>query len=222
MESEFPSNTPRLDKVKGGKKKAASDEKETKKVDKVVTGKVIKRKTPWYSKMRNSLTGGAPTKSVLEHVWFEILVPAGKDLFLDATFAGLERKVLGETRSHGRRGYGRSRHGHTDYSRGSVLRDAIRDPRDRERGGGRTRSRNSRDFGEIILETRAEAHEVLDNMYELLSRYEQVTVGDLLDLVDEESNYTDNRFGWFDLKGADVIRIREGYLLELPRPEPID
>lgn len=84
------------------------------------------------------------------------------------------------------------------------------------------RGRARHDFDEIVLDERAEAEEVIDKLYEVVSRYEFATVADLYDLVGLPSNHTDHKWGWSDLRGAGVSRIRDGYLLDLPDPEPLD
>ena len=78
------------------------------------------------------------------------------------------------------------------------------------------------DFDEIVLDQRAEAEEVIDRLYDVVSRYESATVADLYDLVGLPSTHTDHKWGWTDLRGAGVSRIRDGYLLDLPDPEPLD
>ena len=77
-------------------------------------------------------------------------------------------------------------------------------------------------FDDIILATRHEAEEVVDRLFDLMSRYDQVTVSDLYDLVGISRPFTDEQFGWTDLRGAGVTRVRDGYLLDLPRPETLD
>ena len=84
------------------------------------------------------------------------------------------------------------------------------------------RARATHDFDEIVLETRAEGEGVIDHMYELIERYQQVTVSDLYDLVGIASAFTDERWGWTDLSGAGVSRSKGGYLLDLPKPIPLD
>lgn len=215
MDSEFPSNSRTTSK-------AAPEKVAEKKVEKVTTGNVVKRKKSLGTRLRETFISGADSKSVLDYVMFDILIPAAKDMVVDATQAGLERKFYGETRSAGRRGYARAGGaGYQAYNRigASVLRN---DPRAIETRAPSRRARANHDFGEIVLESRVEATNVLDNMFELLSRYDTVTVSDLYDLVDIESRFTDNQWGWDDLRGSDVRRVNGGYLLVLPRPKPID
>jgi hypothetical protein len=72
------------------------------------------------------------------------------------------------------------------------------------------------------LATRVEAEEVIDRLFDVVSRYETATVADLYEMVGVTGNYTDDKWGWTDLRGASVQRVRNGYLLDLPRPEPLD
>ena len=84
------------------------------------------------------------------------------------------------------------------------------------------RAKATHNFDEIILATRHEAEEVIDRLFDLISRYETATVADLYELVGEDRSYTDDKWGWTDIRGAGVQRVRNGYLLNLPRPEPLD
>ena len=84
------------------------------------------------------------------------------------------------------------------------------------------RGRSTHDFGEIILATRVEANTVIERLYDLVNQFEVASVKDLYELVGAESDYTDEKWGWTSMQGSDVQRINEGYLLDLPRPEPID
>ena len=89
----------------------------------------------------------------------------------------------------------------------------------------RAMSRQARarhNFDEIVLDERAEAEEVIDRLFDLVSQYESATVADLYELVGLASSHTDHKWGWTDLHGAGVSRIRGGYLLDLPEPEPLD
>lgn len=222
MESEFPSNSNKSHQVDPTANKGKPAEK---KVEKVVTGEVVKRKKSLGSRFKETFISGADSKSVMEYVLFDILIPAAKDMVVDATQAGLERKFYGEARSVGRRGYNRGPvgGGYTAYNR--IGSSPLVDPRARQDPRAIAPSRKARanhNFDEIILQSRVEATAVIDQLFELVSKYDQATVADLYDLVGVESSFTDQRWGWLDLRGADVIHVRNGYLLSLPRPEPID
>lgn len=76
-------------------------------------------------------------------------------------------------------------------------------------------------YDDILFPTRAEATDALDQMIAIIAQYDVVTVADLFESVGVTGEFTDENWGWTDLRGADVQRINEGYVLDLPRPAPI-
>ena len=82
-------------------------------------------------------------------------------------------------------------------------------------------ARRTHDFGDIILATRAEADRVLDHLSGLIDEFGQASVLDLYEIVNIDGNFTDDKWGWTQLRTAGVIRVRDGYLLDLPRTESL-
>ena len=74
----------------------------------------------------------------------------------------------------------------------------------------------------VILETRAEAEDVIARLDELVDLYGMASVADLYDLVGISGQYTDNKYGWTDVRNASHVRVRDGYLLKLPKARPLD
>lgn len=196
---------------------------EVRKVEKVIEGKVIRRKKPWHKKAQEMLIGG-DSRTVGSYLLYDVLLPATKDTIADLMSQGVERMLFGEVKSTSRRpgGFRRgSPNGYVSYNRYAVNTP----PWERDRREPRTPSRRARathDFDEIILDTRVEAEEVVDRLFDLVSRYESATVADLYELVGISGEWTDDKWGWTDIRGADVTRVRNGYLLNLPKPEPLD
>lgn len=214
MESEFPSNSrrPPDDKPK---------QQQTKKIERVTAGDVVRRKKPLGKRLTENFVGG-DAKNVWGYVMFDVLIPAAKDTFADAVSQGVERMIFGEARSSSRRTGGRPGNGsYISYNRYSGSNSGPR-REEPQRPALSRRGRATHDFDEIILQTRVEADEVIDRLFDLVSKYESATVADLYDLVGIQGNYTDDKWGWSDIRGAGVTRVRNGYLLDLPRPEPLD
>ena len=187
---------------------------ETKKVEKVVSGKVIQRKKPLGKRFLETFFG--KENSVWSYVLHEILLPAAKDTIADVVSQGVERAVYGEPRSSSRRTGSRpgGGNGYVSYNRFSS------GPRREEPSRVMSqRARATHDFREIILPTRPEALAVIDAMAELASKYDQVTVSDLYDLVGVTSTFADEKWGWRDIRGIGPTRVHGGYLLDLPEPE---
>ena len=218
---EFPGNSRRVLKPTENKElKDKSDPVDDKKIEKVVEGSVLRRKKPLTKRFMETFVGG-DARGVVGYVMMDVLLPAAKDMVADAVSQGVERLIFGEARSTSRRtGYRPGTGTGTGYV--SYNRFSSSPPAGTRREEPRSISRTSRarhDFDEIILATRVEAEEVIDRLFDLVSRYESATVADLYELVGVSGNYTDDKWGWTDLRGAGARRVRNGYLLDLPRPE---
>ena len=126
---------------------------------------------------------------------------------------GIDMMLFGEVRGN-KKSSRSSRVSYRDYY------DRDRDRRDDRRSS----RRSSYDYEDIILDNRGEAELVLDRMDEIIDKYDQVTITDLYDLVGYDGGrYTDSKYGWTSLRGADVKRTRDGgYLLVLPPAKPVD
>jgi hypothetical protein len=221
---EFPGNSQQRRAVPS--QPPAATEKPEKKIEKVVSGEVVRRKQPFSKRLRSIFMGG-DSQSVKDYVMLEVIVPAFKDTIADAVTGGIERMIFGENYRPGpRRGsrYAPGPHNQFNYAsisnRNSVVGAAFReDPR----GQLSRRGRSSHNFDEVIFPSRADAEAVLTQMFELLDQFEVVAVSDFLELSGVSGNFTDHRFGWTDLRGVQAHRTRGGgYILGLPPTEPID
>lgn len=206
LEQKYPSNS--------------NKSKEEKKIKKVVQGKVVKQK-PSTMKVIASSIFGEEIDNVGQYVLHDVLIPAAKEMVSDMVQSGIEMLLFGEKRSRGtKRDGNRSYVSYNSFS-GSRGRDRDRDRDDRRPAySGR---RNKSDYEEIVLERRAEAEEVLSNLSDLVIDYGQATVADLYDLVGiTGGSFTDTKWGWTTLRDAEVKRMRNGYLVDLPKPRLLD
>jgi hypothetical protein len=184
--------------------------RQEKNVEKVINGEVVTRNKPMTSKLREAFSGD-DTQSVISYIFFDVVIPAAKSMLADATSQFIERLLFGESRrqSGGRQGY-------TSYNKMYSSNSRPNRPEISQRG------RATHNFGEVILSTRGEAEHVLDSLTALIDEYQVATVADLYDLVGITGNFTDDKWGWYDLRGSGISRIREGYLINLPQTQPID
>jgi hypothetical protein len=83
-------------------------------------------------------------------------------------------------------------------------------------------NRARHNFNDIVFESRGEAEEVLSHLVDLTIDYNVASIADLYDLVGITSNFTDNKYGWDDLSRATVSRVRDGWMIDLPRTILID
>ena len=198
MAEEYKSNSHRS-------KEQAHEPMEDKKIEKVVTGTVKQRKKTGLSRAASTFMPG-DVDSVKSYILMDVLVPSIKRAISDIGCNGINM-LLGEpTRGKG----GNSIGAKVSY------RQYYRDP-DERRDYARPRAQAQYSYDDIIFDNRGDAEEVLYRMEELLERFEVVSVADLFDMAGISCNYTDNKYGWTDLRSAHVERVRDGYIINLPR-----
>lgn len=198
MDTNFKPNSHRY---KEEQKNASSERK----IEKVVSGNVKTKKKSETSKLRDVFIA-EDVSNVKSYIFMDVLVPAIKNAIVDIVTDGVNMifgtKGKAKTSSSNYVSY-------RDYSRRD---DRVRD----------ARPSNRFNYDDLIFESRGEAEAVRDQMDAMIERYGFVTIADMYDMADLSAPYTSNKYGWTNLRNADVVRVREGYIIKLPRALPID
>ncbi len=176
--------------------------RQERKVEKIVTGTVKTKKKSGLYKLTDVFIS-EDADNVKSYIFMDVLVPAIKKAISDI----VEMMLYGEAGR--KKSSNASRISYRDYYKD--------DRRIRERSS----IRSSYDFDDIIFNNRGEAEDVLSQMDELIKTYDLVRVADFYDLVGITGNYTDNKYGWTDIRSAKVIRVRDGYMIKLPHALPL-
>lgn len=179
-----------------------------KRAEKVVKGKVKTKK----NEMRKltDIFISEDVANVKNYIMFDVLIPTFKKTIYDIVVNSLDISLFGGRGSGSKRSTA-DRVSYKDYN--GVSR------RDDHSYSSRTTSGYS--YDDIILETRGEAEAVLSRMDEIMEEYDIVRVADLYDLVGVTGEYTDNKYGWTNIRNAKVERVRDGYRIVMPRALPI-
>ncbi len=209
MEPEFPPNSEASKRV----------EEERKHLEQITKGEARRRKKPLRKKFSEVFIAGS-AKTAIGYALWEVLLPAAKDTVVEVITQGVERLFFGDSRRRGSTPPQAGPTGYINYNRYSTGPIGAHRLASSQRVLSR-QSRSRHDFDEILLESRTDAEEVIDRLFELVSRYESATVADLYELVGLASSHADHKWGWTDLRGAGVSRTRDGYLLDLPEPHPL-
>lgn len=189
--------------------------KEAKVVEKVVTGDVVVKKRSLGRKFKDIFFGG-DAKGVTRYIAADVLLPAVRNLIVDASTKGIERLIYGDSSVRRRSPEYRPR---VQYNNPINRRP---DPRDVAYLPGQPPvMRQRRDIEDIVMVSREEAEMVLENMINIADKYDVVSVADLYDLVGLPTSHTDNKWGWSRLNDVVIRQVREGYLLMLPPVEAI-
>lgn len=218
LKSEFPSNSnSNKNRERTRKTEDGTEAPKKKKVEAVVKGRVMRKKKSLGKKITEAFLGD-DNRSVGDYLLQDVLVPAFKNTLSDLVGGGIDMFLFGERRSRGGY-YGRDR-GRSYTSYGSYY-GREKDDRDKRRDGDRRElsrdARSRHNFDEIVLESRGEAEDVLSHLVDLTVDYGMASVADYYDLMNIESSYVDQNYGWTNLRDASVDRVRDGYLIRLPQ-----
>lgn len=193
-------------------KEAEQAAPERKKLEKVVSSDVKVKKKSGVHKFTDVFIS-EDVHNVKSYILMDVLVPALKKAISDIVTNGIDMILYG--------GDGRSRKstngGYIAYNNYS---DRRRD--DRNYSTSTTTTRTGYSYDEVLISSRGEAEEVLTRMDELIETYGIVSVADFYDLVGVSCNYTDNKYGWTNIRNAEVVRVRDGYKIKLPKALPIN
>lgn len=182
------------------------DKNAERKVEKVVKGSVKTRDNKGRKFADIFISEDAA--NVKSYVFMDVLVPAIKKAISDIVTNGIDMILYGGT-GGGNRAKPTSKVSYRSY---------YEDRSEPSRYSGRGRF----DYDDIIFESRIEAENVRKQMIELIESYGFVTVSDMYDMAGLTAPYTGNNYGWMNLRSSDVVHVRDGYIIRLPKASPID
>lgn len=189
-------------------KKEESKNSEKKEIKKVVKKAAHTKKKSEFKKITESFIS-EDAGNIKDHVLGDVLIPSIKKALYDIVVDGFSMALWDET-------------GHVKKSKGSRVSYESMYDRDRRDSRGSKR-RDAYDYDDIIVDSRQEAEEVLSSMDEIIDRYDMVSVADLYELVGiTDTSYTANDYGWFDIRNARAVHVREGWLLKMPKAVPLN
>lgn len=178
-----------------------------KRVEKVITGNVKVKK-------KSALAGmiiSEDASSVKDYVLKEVIVPSLKKLASEMVTSFVDGVLFGGQRDRGER---RPNASYVSYNRYSDRGD--------RRSYESSPARINHTYEDFVFDSRAEAEYVLSQMHGALKTYGMLTIADLYDMVGESCDYTYQDYGWTNLRNAEVVRVRSGYSIKLPKALPID
>ena len=207
------------------KSKAEAEKRE---VQKVVKGQTRVHQKTTAEKLKDSFFG-EDIGNVGDYLLFDVLIPASKQLF-DTFLTNAKDIILyGEVREPVGRGRSGRSTAYVDYG-GYGNRRSRRDT---------ASARRSRfDFSYIEFDTPDDIDDVIEEMRDIFTVYNEITVAQYYQSADPDGiriSPTDNNWGWLDIRAfttADIRKVRSRnpetgememkWILELPRPKPLD
>lgn len=207
--------------LQGGNSDKAKDkllqehmEQEHKEARKVATGSVKARKQPLVKRALAS----EPTE-IRNRVLGDVVIPAAKEMVYKGFMTVVSLALYGETRAMpDRPASGLA------TTRPRTAYNSMYDRRERKQ-----ERRPLYDFDEVvfdgdgdILRAKEDAEAVYEEMLLWLEEYGFVSVAEFYEFAGYETKHTDYKWGWEDLRAMVVERVRDGYILNLPKPRPLE
>lgn len=189
--------------------KSKEMQKEQRNIQKVVTGEVKTKKKSEASKLVSTFISEDIGK-VKEYILQDVLVPAIKKAISDIVTNGIDMILYGGSGRPGKSSIPGTKVSYVNYSQSSMQ------PRV-------TAQRSMYTYDDIVYPNRGDAEAVLSQMDDIIAQYGTVRVADMFELSGITGNYTDNNYGWKDIRSARVERVRDGYIIKMPvRPMALD
>lgn len=181
-------------------------------LEKVIEGEISVKKKSGFTKFKESFF----VKDIADigaYIWSDVIVPAVKSTISDMVGNGIDMLLYGEESRPKRNSRESSRYGGHYVPYNSFSNNSQNKTQQRSRSKGIDT--------DYILEQRRDAEVIIDRLRDLIDSYGMASVDDLKDLVGEPGDYTDRNWGWTNLRDAGIQRVRDGYMLVLPKIEPL-
>lgn len=192
-----------MNNYKPNSHKAKAEEKEIKRV---VDGGVKTKKKSEIGKL-SSIFISEDAANVKSYIFMDVLVPAIKKAISDIVRDGIDMILYG---GNGGSKKSSSNVSYVDYRKAS----------DRPRPTANVTTRF--DYDDLVFENRGQVEAVREQMEEVIEHYGFVTVSDMYDMAGLTAPFTGNKYGWTSIRTAEPVRVRDGYILKLPKAMPID
>lgn len=183
----------------------------------VTTGKVEAKKPSIKSKLADVFLS-EERGNVGQYLIFDVLIPAIKDTVCNLGHAALDRSFYGESRRYTNQSRTGSTYNYSSYYKPNYSQPQQNKPSDRY---AHMNHEGVFRFDTIEFGMRAEAQEVLDCLIMRIVDSDYATVADLYDLIGRTADFTMERWGWYNLDTAYVTNVRGGFVIRLPKPQPI-
>ena len=195
--------------IKPNSRKYKAEKATREKKDPVVKNKVRRKQKSSFSKFKDELMAN-DIPNLKDYVIFDVAVP-----YLMNTLGDILNDTIDTVFHKGHRRNTRRVNTGVSYTSYGASYRRIPEYAPPQRRVGYT-------FDDIVISTAQEAEDVLQQMVDTIGKYGTVTVNDYYEFVGEVGNPSDVNYGWNSLRTADIVRVRDGYIIKLPKPKPIE
>lgn len=187
----------------------------------VIEGKIVQRKKSLGQRVTAVFIAGDPKTAGRDTIQ-QVLIPSIRETLLAISKTYLESLFLGDRVRVSRRDVFTTARDKVAYNRMHQSSGQSQQKPVSQTKQLTFQQRASHDFDEICLAERADVTQIIGSLQECIEQYGMARVSDLYDAVGITSEFTDEAWGWTDLSGAGARYTSDGYLLDLPKPVPLN
>lgn len=182
----------------------------------IVTNEVIVQKKKLGQRMKDFIVE-ADFKSVARYVVSDVMLPALRNLIVDASTKGIERAIYGDKAYRASQYGGPTRFNYSNpISRPYSQMPYRNAPPVQE--GPRTGRQIQNNY---IVGSKKEGELIVERLNDIVDKYETVTVGELHELLNLQTSPIDQKWGWAYVGNVPIRQVREGWLIDLPPEIPL-
>lgn len=175
---------------------------------------VVSTKKPFGQRLKDTFIG-EDVQDIKQYILMDVIIPGVKRTILSTLrmmfFGEPEDDHYYEKDSTRRTNYRAMYKGSSYNSRSTSRRE-----RDRQYDDEKV------DYRNIVLRSRKDAENIIDEMRERIRRYGSVSVADLFDLINVTGKYTDNNWGWTNERDIGIRQTNSGFLLDVREAEYLE
>lgn len=154
--------------------------------------------------------------SIKTHIISDVLIPELKNALYDIATNALDAILYGSSGNPSKKKSVSSKFSYiTPYhkmSNNNANSEHIAD-----------RPKKTYEYDELLFDTRGKAESILKDMDSHIGQYGMVSIADYYEFAEMTSEYTTNKYGWTDIRGAKVVPYRGKYrIANLPKAAPLD
>lgn len=195
-----------------------SPAQERSKIEKIQMRGEVKQKRNIAGEFIDAIVNESDGTPRTEYIYKKVIVPAiSKTIFdicknvANAFLGGVELVLFGgrsaSSRSSPSEGY---RYSYVDYTKPSYTNTSYQNT-------SPPKVKESPDS--LLFDYEEDAKSTRDKMLDLIDACGRASIADLYAMLEKPSSYTDDNYGWDDLRTATIVNTRNGWLLRFPRPK---
>lgn len=181
-----------------------SEPRKEKKVEKVVSGEVSSKKRSMGSRIGRAMIND-DIGDITDYLIFEVLVP----VFKQACAEGLTNAINGI--------FGTNVRVPLSGNTRNVAYSKISTGTQQKQPSVTERDVSIFDYENQLFETRSDCEEVINALADIIEEFGCASINDFYDLIGKTAPYTAQKYGWKSMSSAYPQKVRDGYVIKLPR-----